>query len=501
MSARTESLTSWHDDWSGLKVLVLGLGVTGFSVADTLAELGAELLVVTGRADEQRERILDVLGVPVFVADSDEEVPERVRLFDPELVIASPGYPPRHPLLQWAAESGLPVWGDVELAWRLRDKTGTPAKWLMITGTNGKTTTTELVAAMATHAGLRAAACGNIGAPVLDAIRDPEGFDVLALEISSFQLHSTRTTSPEASVVLNIADDHLDWHGSAEAYRAAKGRVYARTRLACVYNRADPVTEQLVEDADVVEGARAISFGVDTPAPSGFGVVDGILVDRAFLDDRRTRALELGTVGQLREHGMGARHLVEDVLAAAALARAIGISPEAIHDALDSFSPDHHRNEVVLVDGGITWVDDSKATNPHAANASLSAYDSVVWLVGGQLKGVDIRPLVERHAARLRGAIVLGSERAAVIAAFAEFAPDVPLLEIDTEDRDAIMPDAAEAARRFARPGDTVLLAPAAASYDQFTGYVDRGERFRRAAEAGATKGPEDGDGDERGSH
>ncbi|NLT25378.1 MAG: UDP-N-acetylmuramoyl-L-alanine--D-glutamate ligase [Microbacteriaceae bacterium] len=514
MSAdRLDGLTSWHADWRGLRVAVLGLGMTGFSVADTLAELGCEVLVVAGRPDDDRERILQVLGVPVVIAADQDEVPERLREFGAELVVASPGYPPHHALHRWAAEAGLPVWGDIELAWRLRDKTGAPSRWLLVTGTNGKTTTTQLAASMVAAGGLRVAPAGNIGIPVLDAVRDPIGYDVLVVEISSYQLHFTSTVSPEASVVLNIAPDHLDWHGSFEAYRDAKGRAYERTRIACVYNVADEATMRLVEEADVVEGCRAIGFGTDVPRVSELGVVDGVLVDRAFLDERRHSALELTTVEALRERGLSARHLVEDVLAAAALARAIGVEPAAIRAAIDGFRTDRHRNELVADRDGVLWVDDSKATNLHAADASLGAYRSVVWIVGGLLKGVDIAPLVERHADRLRAAVVIGRERAEVLAAFAQHAPAVPLVEIDAGETERVMPRAVAEAGALVASGDTVLLAPAAASMDQFASYEDRGEQFaaavlarmRRSTDAQA-HADDDRDGlepgrDERGAH
>ncbi|WP_282825560.1 UDP-N-acetylmuramoyl-L-alanine--D-glutamate ligase [Gulosibacter sediminis] len=483
MSARTDALTSWHHDWSGLKVAVFGLGVTGFAVADTLAELGADVLVIAGKPDDDRERILQVLNVPLVLAPQQDAVPSELVDFAPELVVTSPGYAPHHALLRWAEAQGLPVWGDIELAWRLRDKTGTPSQWLLVTGTNGKTTTTQLTAHMVARGGVRVAPAGNIGIPVLDAVRDPEGFEVLVVEISSYQLHYTHTVSPWSSVVLNIAEDHLDWHGSFDAYRAAKGRAYDRTQQACVYNLGDPETERLVEQADVIDGARAIGFGVDVPAPSNFGVVDGLLVDRAFLDDRRNSALELATLDDLRARNLGARHLVEDVLAAAALARSYGIEPAAIREAIITFTPDQHRNELVLHEAGVMWVDDSKATNTHAAEASLSAYRSVIWVVGGLLKGVDISPLVAAHAARLRAAVIIGVDRHAVREAFEQHAPAVPLIEIDVRETSEVMPEVVRRAAEVAQDGDTVLLAPAAASMDQFDSYGDRGDKFRAAVE------------------
>ena len=229
------------------------------------------------------------------------DVPDELVAFAPDVVVAFAGFPPSHPVVRWVRESGIALWGDIELAWRVRDKVtradGAPAEWVLVTGTNGKTTTTRLAATMMVEGGLRAAPCGNIGVPVLDAVRDPAGFDVLVVELSSHQLwylglnDDAGSPSPHASVCLNVADDHLEWHGSAEAYRDAKAVVYRHTKVACVYNKSDEATMRMVEDADVVDGARAIGFDLGTPGPSDLGVVDGILADRAFLDDRRTSAL------------------------------------------------------------------------------------------------------------------------------------------------------------------------------------------------------------------
>jgi UDP-N-acetylmuramoylalanine--D-glutamate ligase len=483
-----EELTSWHADWRGLRVAVFGLGVTGFAVADTLVELGAEVIVVGGPGDDERRALLRVIGAR-FAEQADQAVvPAELDAFGAELVVTSPGYPPHHALHAWARAGGLPVWGDIELAWRLRDKVlapgrNTPAEWLFITGTNGKTTTTQLTATMLVAAGLRAAPAGNIGIPVLDAVRDPAGFDALVIELSSHQLHWMRhgTFAPLAAACLNLADDHLEWHGSAAAYRDAKAKVYDGARIACVYNLADEATRTMVEEADVQEGARAIGFGLGVPGPSDFGLVEGILVDRAFLDERRTSALELATVDDLRESGLDSPHMTANVLAAAALARAAGAGPAAVRDAVRSFRIGAHRNQRVAEADGILWVDDSKATNAHAAQASLAAYPSVVWIAGGLLKGIDPEPLVIRHAERLRGAVLIGDDRSVLRAAFARHAPGVTVLEVDAADTEDVMPSAIRAAASLAQAGDVVLLAPAAASFDQFTDYADRGTRFARA--------------------
>ncbi|WP_325094293.1 UDP-N-acetylmuramoyl-L-alanine--D-glutamate ligase [Leucobacter sp. M11] len=480
---RVLALGSWHDDWTGLRVAVLGLGVTGFSVADTLVELGARVRVIFGQADEERQNLLDVIGSESLLEpDTDAQLVDLIA-FDPELVVVSPGYRPDHPLTRWAEERGTVVWGDIQLAWRLRDKTERIAEWISVTGTNGKTTTSQLTAHMLVAGGLRAAPVGNIGVPVLDALRDPQGYDALVVELSSFQLHRLGDISPHASVVLNVADDHLDWHGNARRYRTAKARVYENTKVACVYNRMDAATEQMVQEADVVEGARAISFGLDTPGPSGFGIVDGILCDRGFHEDRRNSALELVTVDELAEHGLAAPHLLQNILAAAALARSMGVEPAAIREAVLGFRMDAHRVETVLVRDGITWVDDSKATNAHAATASLRAFPRVVWVLGGLFKGVDIAELVREHAPRLAGLVVIGVDQSEAVAAIERHAPDVPRFLVDPGDTEDTMLRAVRYAASIAERGDTVLLAPAAASMDQFTDYGDRGRRFQAAVQ------------------
>jgi UDP-N-acetylmuramoylalanine--D-glutamate ligase len=508
--SRLATLTSWNSDWSGLRVAVLGLSMTGFAVADTLTELGAEVLVLSESAEEEYERLLPVIGAELELG-SLAAVPQTLVDFEPEVVIASPGFSPAHPVIRWAQSEGIAIWGDVELAWRVRDKVtradGTPAEWVLITGTNGKTTTTQLTASLLVEGGLRAAPCGNIGVPVLDAVRDPAGFDVLVVELSSHQLWYIGQSQlegqliPYASVCLNLADDHLVWHGSAEAYRAAKSFVYRNTKVACVYNKADEATRRMVEEADVVEGARAIGFDLGTPGPSDVGIVEGLLVDRAFLDDRARSALELTTLRDLEEAGLAAPHIVQNILAASALARSLGVEPEAIHSALQKFALDAHRIQVVARHAGVTWVDDSKATNPHAAASSLRAYPGAVWVVGGDLKGVDIADLVAEVGGTARAAVVIGVEREAVITAFRRHAPVVPVFEVDAGETGQVMNRVVEIAAGIAGDEGTVLLAPAAASFDQFSGYADRGRRFAEAVREWIDRGRADDSGGSHSAH
>lgn len=481
VQARLDALTSWHHDWSGLKVAVLGLGATGFSVADTLVELGSRVRVIYGTQDTDRERLLDVIGAERAFADTDAKQIAHLEAFAPELIVVSPGFPSHHPVLTWASDHGLTIWGDIELGWRLRDKTERIADWICITGTNGKTTTTQLTAHMLVAGGLRAVPAGNIGTPILDVLRDPIGYDVIVVELSSFQLERVKSVSPYSSACLNIADDHLDWHGGREGYLAAKARVYENTQVACVYNRADSVTEHMVEEADVIEGARAVSFGLDTPPPSGFGVIEGLLIDRGFHAERRESAFELMTVEELSGRGIGAPHMVQNILAASALARSRGVEPAEIASAVLSFAPDPHRAQHLGNFHGASWVDDSKATNLHAAEASLRAHSTVVWVLGGLFKGVDIAPLVQAHVTRLRAVVVIGSERTETLQILAEHAPSVPVTEVHAEHGIEVMREAVHAASLLAKDGDTVLLAPASASMDQFSDYAARGQAFQDA--------------------
>jgi UDP-N-acetylmuramoylalanine--D-glutamate ligase len=318
---------------------------------------------------------------------------------------------------------------------------------------------------------------------------------VLVVELSSHQLwylglqSGPDQVSPHASVCLNLADDHLEWHGSFEAYREAKAHVYDRTRVACVYNKADTATRVMVEDAEVIDGARAIGFDLGVPGPSDLGVVDGILVDRAFLEDRRTSALELTTVADLADQGLAAPHVVANILAAAALARSLEVTPAAIRDALRGFRLDPHRIEVIEVVDGVTWVDDSKATNPHAAASSLAAYPGAVWVVGGLLKGVDISALVAGRGASAKAAIVIGVDREPVLSAFSRHAPAVPVFQVEADETEEVMARVVELAAGIARDGDVVLLAPAAASFDQFASYADRGRRFADAVRERTARG------------
>lgn len=469
--------------WDGVRAAVGGLGVSGFAAADTLQHLGADVVVMDdGDTDELREKatLLEILGVDVRIGPgSTATLPDGI-----DLLVVSPGWSPTTPLITQAQLLGVPVWSEVELAWRLRGDN--PVPWLTVTGTNGKTTTVQMLESILRAQGLNALAVGNVGTPVLEAVMNPDRFDVLAVELSSYQLHWSSSISAQASAVLNVAPDHLDWHGGLAAYTADKGRIYENTQVACVYNVQDPVTEQLVEDADVVEGCRAIGFTLGIPAAGMIGLVDDAIADRAYIAGRVSSAAELGSVHDIGRNARGADdripppHVVANALAAAALARAHGVEPRAVRDGLRGFTLDAHRIADVATIGGVRYVDDSKATNPHAALASLRGVDDVVWVAGGLAKGASFDDLVVAAREQLRAVVLIGADRQVIADALERHAPDVPVVEVDSGETDP-MERVVEAAASLAREGDTVLLAPGCASMDQFRNYSVRGESFAAA--------------------
>lgn len=472
MGAAVSSLpTSADQDWSGRRVVVAGIGIAGFACADALLQRGAQVVALDdndGSQQRERAQILEILGATVHLGAGHA-------LPDADLLVVSPGLPPHAAVTRAALTAGMPVWGELELAWRVRDPNGAP--WLFVTGTNGKTTTTLMLDSMLRAAGLRSAAVGNIGVSLVATVLEPHPYDVLAVEVGAPQLPFVQTVSPHASACLNLAEDHVDFFGSFEEYRDAKARVYERTRITCVYNTQDPATVRMVEQADVVAGCRAIGFTLAAPGRSEVGLVDEVLADRAFIEERETHALELATTGDVHPP---VPHQIANALAAAALARSFGVAPQAVRNGLRRFEPAAHRIAEVGRVHDVLYVDDSKATNTHAADRSLGAYESVVWIAGGLAKGQNFDDLVSRHAGRLRAVVLLGADRGLIAEALRRHAPDVPVEEVSATDTGAMRDVVTRAAGR-ARAGDTVLLAPGCASWDMFTDYAQRGRAFAEA--------------------
>jgi UDP-N-acetylmuramoylalanine--D-glutamate ligase len=448
----------------GKRILVAGAGVTGSACARALEKRGSLVTIVD-------EKVSELEGFTVIT-------PERVNFSHFDLLLVSPGWREDHPVVLAARAARIALINEVDLAWSLK---APGQKWLALTGTNGKTTTVELTAAMLRSGGLTAIACGNVGTTVIEVVESAEQYDYLVLELSSFQLHWLEDAEFISSAVLNIAQDHLDWHGSFDAYATDKLSILDKSMTA-ILNSQDG---EIVTRTAHWQG-RKVFFSLDTPSPGEIGVVEELLVDRAFVADPQEAAMFC----ELVEVTPTVPHNVSNALAAAGLARTVGVSHEAIRTAITEFAPGRHRIETVLVQEGITWINDSKATNPHAASAAIMSALSVIWIAGGLAKGAQMGELVERIKSRVRVAILIGEDRELIAKELSEHAPAIEILRIDTPsqyskggDDNSLMETVIRAAKERAISGDTVLLAPACASMDQFISYGDRGDRFRTAVE------------------
>lgn len=433
--------------FDGEHVVVVGAGVAGSAAARILLAEGATVRVSdSGRATPGASD-LRAEGIEVLEGG---HAPDH--LDGATMVMTSPGVPPHADILRWANDRMLPVWGELELGARLAR-----VPYLAVTGTNGKTTTTGMLAACLRSAGLDAVACGNIGRPFPSAAREPH--DALVVEVSSFQLATQTSFHPRVSVLLNLAPDHLDWHGSFDAYAAAKARVFALQGAADVH----------VGNLDD-EGSAAISrtapcevrwFTLGEPSEGGAGIRDG----------RLTAGWSGADLGALSFDSPPMR---ADAAAAATAANAFAIGDQAIAEAIATFAPEPHRGEPVATVEGVRFLDNSKATNPHAAIAAVGDAEGVVLIAGGDAKGVDLTPLGS-VAARLAGVVAIGASAGDVRAVFEG---RVPVREAGS------IEEAARLAFRMASGTGTVLLAPACASWDMFRDYAERGDRFAAAARA-----------------
>lgn len=464
--------------WLSKAIAVVGLGKSGRAAWEILTELGAR------PEGYDRKMPADLERQDRIYIGSDQEQAAQIRQRHYDLAILSPGVPPHSPVWQALREDDVPVWGEVELAWRVQQHLGKRIDWLTITGTNGKTTTVSLLGSMLAAAGEKYAVVGNVGNPIVNVIVHDE-VDVLAVELSSFQLETTTTVEPLASVCLNVDSDHLDWHGSVDAYARAKARVYENTRIAAVYDATDLQLKNMVAEADVIEGARAIGYTLDIPPVAHLGIVERHFVDRAFIRTRQSEALALATIDDMVSYAGQSPSvaLLKDTLAAMSLARAYGIGADAIAEGMRRFTPAHHRRHILGTVADMVWIDDSKATNTHATAASLSGFAprSVIWIAGGDTKGQDFHALVESIEPILRGVVVIGADPRPIVEALEEEASDVPFVVVDGHDD--FMYSVVNEAVALSRPGDTVVLAPACASWDQFDNYGQRGDAFAEAVD------------------
>jgi UDP-N-acetylmuramoylalanine--D-glutamate ligase len=430
------------------RIAVVGAGVTGSAVLDFLVTRG--------------------VNADLF----DEKAPNAKRVVDQvySLAIISPGWRFDNPIILQLQESGCELLSEIDFAWKVKEEIAPRQKWIALTGTNGKTTTIQMVQSIFDYSNKKGIACGNVGEPVIAVLNSGDEYEYLALELSSFQLAWSNLARFEAVALLNIAPDHIDWHGSFEEYANSKLKLLEASRTAII-NGQD--SESVLRSSSW--SGRKVFYFLDTPGPGEIGLVENLLVDRAFVEDASI-ATDFGQLSDIRPT---VPHNVANAMAAAGLALAIGISHEEIHEGLRNFTLDRHRLEVVLESDGIAWVNDSKATNPHAAAAALMSHISSIWIAGGLAKGAEMSTLIQRCAPRIKAAILIGQDAPIIAKELSTHAPTIPYFFISySGDSELLMREVVHKAQELAEAGDTVLLAPACASMDQFKDYSDRGEKF-----------------------
>lgn len=438
----------------GSEVLVFGSGVTGSDVARFLKKHGARVTQVDEKGD----------GVEI------RRDLKQIELSRQSLGIVSPGWRLDNPLISEARSAGISIISEIDLAWRVKEEVYPNQIWLALTGTNGKTTTVQMCEAMLNESGISAKACGNVGDTAIGCVADSESA-VLILELSSFQLSWSNEARFRAAAILNIAEDHIDWHGSFSAYADAKFRI-ADMSEKLIANLDD----HTIEDGVTKVSIPVIAYTLNSPVMGQIGLVENLIVDRAFPAGDAEVLFELADIDPAIPHN------VSNAMAAAALALIGGADYSAIATALRKFKLDKHRLELIADKDGIKWVDDSKATNPHAARAALNSATSSIWIAGGLAKGADMENLISSCAGRIKSAILIGSDAEIIAAAMAKFAPQIPIFRIaNNKSGIELMREVVAIAQKDAKPGDTVLLAPACASMDQFKDYADRGESFATA--------------------
>ncbi len=441
MSAVKKTATRGQD-------LVVGLGATGLSVARYLHRNELDAAFTDSRDEPPGVDELESLFPDADTVFGKFELPDGV-----DRLIVSPGVADHEPLVKEAREAGLEIVSDIELFAREAS-----APFVGITGSNGKSTVTTLLYYMGVADGRHTLAGGNLGEPALDLL-ESEVPDLYVLELSSFQLQRTASLPAAVSVLLNISPDHLDWHGSEKDYRAAKYRIFDQA-AAAVYNRDDKKAKKRCKDVE-----KAISFGLDEPKDGHYGL--RTVEDVEFL--ARGDTLLIAT----RDLCMVGRHNQANALAALAAGELLGFGIGPMLQVLVEFPGLSHRMQFVARKGSVNYINDSKATNVAAAVASINSIDgSLVLIAGGQGKGSDYAELAESLENKLRAAVLIGTDAEAIADAIDTVMPVYFATDMD---------DAVEQAARYAEADDTVLLAPACASYDQFDSYQHRGDAFAEA--------------------
>ncbi len=441
---------SYLHSLQGKKIAVVGVGVTGEAVHKFLTSHSLEH---------------DLLDEKSKNAQSDISASY-------DLAIISPGWKPNHPLIEKLREQGTELISELDFSWLVKTEIAPDQKWVALTGTNGKTTTIQMVQSIFDASGVNGIACGNVGEPVIEVLGSGKRYDVLALELSSFQLEWSHLPHFHASALLNIAPDHIDWHGTFDSYADAKMKLLEFSDIAII-NSAD--SESVLRSS--AWGGRKVFYALDTPQVNELGLVENLLIDRAFGDN----PAQAVAFAELADITPTVPHNVSNAMAAGGLALAIGISHEDIRSGLSTFKLDSHRLEVILEKDGITWVDDSKATNPHAASAALLSHLSSIWIAGGLAKGASMDNLIIRCSKRIKNAILIGQDCDLIAAAFDKHAPHVTYFRVEFDgDPENLMRSVVSKAQELAQSGDTVLLAPACASMDQFKDYAERGDIFAR---------------------
>ena len=443
------------DSLKGAKCILFGAGVTGAPTLDYLKSKGATVISV----DEKVQ------------GDGIKHTLEKKDLVGVGLAIVSPGWRVDHPLISLVREAGIEMISEIDLAWKVKQQICPNQRWIALTGTNGKTTTVQMLESMLIESGINAKACGNLGYTAIEAVVNSRA-DILALELSSFQLEWSNLAHFEAGAILNIAEDHIDWHQSFENYLAAKLKISQLADLV-ILNKDD---QHLAKSGKTL--SKPITWiSLQVPSKGEIGLVENLIVDRAFIKDDAEALFEISDVTP------SVGHNVSNAMAAATLARSVGAKSDAIANALRNFKLDHHRLEVVHKSGGITFINDSKATNPHAAIAALYSQMESIWIAGGLAKGAAMDELAQRCKNRIKAAILIGSDAPIIKEALLKQAPNLAIYTTDLNLKGMdVMRSVMSIVKEIAVSGDVVLLAPACASMDQFKNYADRGESFTAAA-------------------